>query len=99
MTDLRITDHPVLGPGSRESLTIWVDGEELEVSSTDTVASALWANGVRALRPSRTGQPRGLYCGIGHCFECRVTIDEEKGQRSCLKTVRQGMQVETEVDG
>lgn len=97
MTSLRINDHPVLGPGSRESVTIWVDGEELEVRTTDTVASALWANGRRTLRSSRSEQPRGLYCGIGHCFECRVTVNDVPGERSCLKYVQPGMRVETGV--
>lgn len=95
MTDKRITDHPVLGPAPDERLTLWVDDQEIEARSTDTVAGALWANGTTTLRRSRSGQPRGLYCGIGHCFECRVTIDGEPGKRACLMTVRQGMRVET----
>lgn len=95
MTENRIVDHPVLGPAPGERITLWVDGQEVEARATDTVAGALWANGKTTLRTSRSGQPRGLYCGIGHCFECRVTIDTETGKRACLKTVEPGMQVET----
>lgn len=97
--EYRITDHPVLGSAPGEQLTLWVDGEEVEALSTDTVAGALWANGKHTLRVSRSGHPRGLYCGIGHCFECRVTIDGHSGQRACLKAVEPGMHVETGTDG
>lgn len=99
MTENRITDHPVLGPAHGEELLLWVDGEEVKARSTDTVAGALWATGKHALRVSRSGHPRGLYCGIGHCFECRLTIDGESGQRACLKIVEPGMDVETGTDG
>lgn len=93
----RIEHHPVLGAPRGEPITIWVDDQPLEVLSTDTVASALWANGRRGLRYSRNGQPRGMYCGIGHCFECRVTVEFETGVRSCLQAVSPGMRVYTEV--
>lgn len=96
MDDLRIARHPVLGPNASGPVTIVVNGEQLTASSSDTVASALWANGIRTLRRSRSGEPRGIYCGIGHCFECRVAIDGEMDQRSCLTAVRPGMQIETE---
>lgn len=94
----RIENHPVLGSAPGVPVTIRVDEEEVDARSTDTVAAALWADGRRVLRRSRTGQPRGLYCGIGHCFECRVTVDGVSGVRACLTPVAPGMQVRTEVD-
>lgn len=94
--NLRIDEHPVLGPAPDERLTIIVDGEEIEARVGDTVSGALWANGLRVLRSSRTGQPRGMYCGIGHCFECRAEIDSETNQRTCLRTVSPGMCVTTD---
>lgn len=94
----RIENHPVLGPPTGEPITIWVDDEEVGARSTDTVAAALWAAGRRVLRYSRTGEARGLYCGIGHCYECRVSIGDTSGVRACLAPVTPGMRIRTDGD-
>lgn len=93
---LRIAHHPVLGSTPTDSVNFTVDDEEIEARLGETVAGAVWAAGSSALRSSRSDRPRGLYCGIGHCFECRVTIDGEPGQRSCLRLVERDMRVQTE---
>lgn len=60
-----------------------------------SVASALIAAGVTRFRSSTSGEPRAPVCGMGVCFECRVTIDGVPHQRSCLIGVRAGMSVTT----
>lgn len=93
----RVDHHPVFGPApERQVVTISFDGELLQAYAGDVLAAALLAHGIRALR--RTGRDeasRGLYCGIGHCFECQVTVDGRPGVRACLTPVRDGMRVET----
>jgi hypothetical protein len=42
-----------------------------------------------------SGRPRGPVCGMGICFECRVTIDGAPGRRACLERVSPGMRVMT----
>lgn len=59
----------------------------------DSVAAALLAAGVRTLRRGPEDEARGLFCGIGVCFECLVTIDGRGGQRACLASIREGMNV------
>ena len=75
---LRLTSHPVLNLSSEGSktITIKVDGKDLAVRDGEILAAALWANGIISLghNPS-DGAHRGMYCGIGHCYECRVTVD------------------------
>ena len=78
-----------------ERLVIRVDGRSLEVEPGLTVLAALWNAGVRAARTSVTGDPRGPLCGMGVCFECRVTVDGAPQRRACLETVRDGMEVAT----
>ncbi len=78
-----------------ERLTIRVDGRPLEVEPGLTVLAALWNAGVRTVRTSVAGEPRGPLCGMGVCFECRVTIDGAPQRRACLETVRDGMEVAT----
>ena len=41
------------------------------------------------------GEPRAPVCGMGTCFECRVTIGGRQHQRSCLIPCAPGMIVET----
>jgi predicted molibdopterin-dependent oxidoreductase YjgC len=72
------------------------DGRELFAAPGSTIASALLANGVRSWRRSRaTGQPRGLLCGIGTCFDCLVDVGEERAVRACLRLLCDGDAVAT----
>ena len=78
-----------------EMVEITVDGERLRVSEGTTLAAALMDAGVAAFRVSVSGMPRAPICGMGSCFECRVTVDGRPHQRSCLIPCRAGMTVET----
>jgi len=54
-----------------------------------TVGAALVAAGIRSWRTTRVeGRPRGLFCGIGICFDCLVVIDGAPNQRACLALAR-----------
>lgn len=79
----------------RERVHLRVDGRELEAEAGLSVLAALWNAGVRAVRTSVAGEARGPLCGMGACFECRVTIDGASHRRACLETVRDGMEVDT----
>ena len=55
---------------------IEVDGEKILAYEGETIGAALLAAGRRTLRyTSKLEQPRGLYCGIGLCQECRMTVN------------------------
>ncbi|MEV6880826.1 (2Fe-2S)-binding protein [Streptomyces sp. NPDC051135] len=76
-----------------------VDGESLPFVEGQTVAAALVAAGRLAWRTSRVGhRPRGVFCAIGVCFDCLVTVDGAGGQRACLVRARPGMAVTTRED-
>jgi len=54
-----------------------------------TVGAALVAAGIRSWRTTQVeGRPRGLFCGIGICFDCLVVIDGAPNQRACLALAR-----------
>lgn len=97
MTSKRIEDHPVLGKlDGRKKVTFQFDGQTFEGYENDTIASALLANGIRTLRKhEETGNPRGIYCNIGHCYECRVTVDDASNIRACLTPIQENMVVES----
>jgi aerobic-type carbon monoxide dehydrogenase small subunit (CoxS/CutS family) len=60
-----------------------------------SVAATLLANGRRAWRTTPSGRPRGVFCGIGMCFDCTATVDGVTGVRTCVTTVHSGMRVST----
>ncbi|EMR06924.1 putative anaerobic dehydrogenase [Bhargavaea cecembensis DSE10] len=91
----RILEHPVLGSlEAGKTVTFTFNGLEYEGREGEPIAAALLAAGVRTLRHhEESGKPRGIYCNIGHCFECRVEVDGIQGVRACLTPVRDGMAV------
>jgi sarcosine oxidase subunit alpha len=52
--------------------------------------------GITVFRRSVNGEARGPLCGMGTCFECRVTIDGAPHSRSCVMLCRPGMSVVTD---
>lgn len=61
-----------------------------------SVAAALIANGQRELRSTRFGnEQRSIFCGIGICFDCVVTINGIANQRACLIEIQEQMQVKS----
>jgi sarcosine oxidase subunit alpha len=78
-----------------DMVRIKVNGNELDVPAGISVASAILRASVNRCRTSVTGTPRGPLCGMGICFECRVSIDGRENCRSCQLAVTSGMQVET----
>ena len=97
MNDKRIHRHPILEDlENREEISFTFDGDLYKGYQGDTIASALLAQGVRQLRVhEKSGRPKGIYCNIGHCFECRVTVDGKTGIRACMTEISEGMVVES----
>ena len=71
-----------------------VDGRALTAPAGRSLAAVLLKAGQETLRDSPAGNPRGLYCGIGVCQECRVVVDGVV-VRSCVTPVAAGMRVTT----
>lgn len=80
---------------STELVEILIDGQPFRVPSDVTVAAAVFNAGGREFRESVTGTPRAPLCGMGICFECRVTIDGVPHRRSCLVRVADQMVIVT----
>ena len=82
-------------PSPVAAVTISADGRPVRVPAGVTVAAALLDLGVSAFRRSVSGDPRAPLCGMGTCYECRVTIDGLAHRRACLVIVAEGMHVMT----
>jgi sarcosine oxidase subunit alpha len=77
------------------SIGVTINGRHIEVSEGCTVAAAVMLASGPCFRLSIKGQPRGPLCGMGVCFECRVTIDGQPQRRSCQTLCREGMCIVT----
>lgn len=79
-----------------ETVTLEVDGVSVTMPVGSMVSAAVLMSGKHAFRRSVTGELRGPLCGMGICFECRVTIDGEAHSRSCQTICKNGMDVRTD---
>ena len=74
-----------------------LDGQEVLAHPGETIAAALLGSGIRRLRRTeKQDQPRGMFCGMGICFDCLVTVDGRSHLRACLTIVTPGMTVTTQ---
>ena len=79
-----------------ETVRLSVNGVSVEMPVGSMVSAAVLKSGNYAFRRSVTGEPRGPLCGMGICFECRVTIDGEPHCRSCQTVCKDWMDVRTD---
>jgi aerobic-type carbon monoxide dehydrogenase small subunit (CoxS/CutS family) len=78
-------------------ITFTFDGQPVQAEPGQSVAAALIASGRRSWRSTRKeGRPRGVFCGIGVCFDCLVTINGRPNHRACLAEARPGDAVRTQ---
>lgn len=77
-------------------LSLFVNGRTVDAHAGESVAAVLLTEGLLTLRRSaRLAEPRGLFCGMGVCFECVVTVNGRPNVRACMTQVEVGMRVET----
>ena len=79
-----------------KEVRIEVNGVPVTMPAGSMVAAAVLKAGVSSFRRSVTSEARGPLCGMGICFECRVTIDGEAHSRSCQTVCKNGMDVRTD---
>lgn len=80
-----------------ETVQFLFNDTPIEARSGQSVAAALIAAGERCLRIDEAGNPKGVLCGIGVCWECRCSIDGVTNTRACMTPVRPGMVVRRQV--
>ncbi|MDR8407770.1 (2Fe-2S)-binding protein [Nonomuraea sp. 3-1Str] len=69
-------------------------GAAVPAEPGQSVGAALVAAGILDWRVTRkAGRPRGLFCGIGVCFDCLITIDGVSDRRACLVPAADGMRL------
>ena len=77
-----------------EALRFTFEGRTIDARPGDSVAAALFADGVRSVRETPvSGAPRGPFCMMGVCYDCLVEIDGTPNRQACMVEVRAGMTV------
>lgn len=79
-----------------DSIALTVNGIPVTAPEGSMVSTAVLLAGVTSFRKSVTGEARGPLCGMGICFECRVTINGQAHCRSCQIPCQNGMDVRTD---
>lgn len=80
-----------------QTVKVQINGVATVVDAEETLAAALLNAGIIEFRKSVSGEARAPLCGMGICFECRVTVNGVPHRRACLETVTDGMEIETGV--
>lgn len=79
-----------------ESATVWINGVEVTVPAGVSIAAALLTAGLSEFRRTpRRAEPRGLFCGMGSCYDCVVAVNGVT-TRTCITPVTTGMRIETQ---
>ena len=87
--------RPGMAGSTATSITFTFDGVPMTAVEGQSIAGALIAGGVMSWRLTRFGdRPRGVFCGIGACFDCLITVNGEPNVRACLAQVLEGDRVE-----
>ena len=90
----------VTDPGQTPPKTVRIEvaGEPVDGLAGQTIAGILLAGGRLSWRRSRTGRPRGVFCGIGVCFDCLVVVNGLRDVRACQRRALDGDRVEFQRD-
>lgn len=91
------TPQQLVAARPQAAFALHIDGKEIEALPGHTIAAALWRAGIMSWRRTRVeAEPRGVFCGIGVCFDCLVTVNGRPNQRACLVPANAGDVVTTQ---
>ena len=77
-------------------IAIVINGKKVEAHIGESVATALMCEGITAMRTTVLGESRGVFCGMGVCFDCLVVVDGIPNTRACVTWVSEGMKISTQ---
>ena len=83
-------------PSDSTPVTITVDGTKVTGITGQSIAGIVMACDQLELRRTAGGdRPRGVFCGIGVCFDCIVEVNGVQDVRACQRKAREGDSVVT----
>lgn len=80
-----------------KEIGVILDGTAITALEGQSVGAFLIEQNQSTTRTTRFGEkPRGMFCGIGICFDCLITIDGVTNQRACVTRIEEGMSIQTQ---
>ncbi|MHB1986447.1 MAG: (2Fe-2S)-binding protein [Acidimicrobiales bacterium] len=80
-------------------IELYLNGQRTAAFLGETVAAVMIAEDGLATRRTASGASRGVYCGMGICFDCLVIVNGVPNTRACMTLVADGMRVEQQFAG
>lgn len=78
-------------------IRVILNGVSITSREGQSVGALLLEHELRATRTTRqNARPRGMFCGIGICFDCLITINGFTNRRACITNVEDGMTIQTQ---
>ena len=75
---------------------ILINGEWVQAYEGETIATVMLAEGIHVFYQNSGGyQPSRLYCGMGICQQCLVTVNDESNCQACKTLAKPGMVIKT----
>lgn len=94
---MRIMNHPILDFPQQKKVMFTFNGQKMEGIAGEPIAAALYAAGVKILSHShKRHRPRGIFCAIGNCSSCLMTVDGVPNVRVCVEPLCEGLRIETQ---
>jgi sarcosine oxidase, subunit alpha len=91
----RIESHPILPIPQKARFQFTWDGKAIEAQQGETIAAALFANGIRVFGyHPKDGSPQGIFCANGQCSQCTVVANGVP-VKACMELVQPEMVVES----
>ncbi|MCG8620167.1 MAG: (2Fe-2S)-binding protein [Desulfobacterales bacterium] len=78
-----------------QQVSIRVDGLDIAAFEGETIHAVMIAAGIQNFRESSGSGPRGVFCGMGICYDCLVRVNGKDNQRACMTQVEDGMEIDT----
>ncbi len=92
----RIRDHAILDSTPiRRQCVLNVDGSPVIAEEGETLAAALLASNIVDFAVKASGAPSSVFCMVGRCGDCQITVDGEPCHLACRTFVKPGMAVRT----
>ena len=77
-------------------VVIFVDGCPVRAYEGETIATALMASGHWTFQ-IRNDEALGVFCNIGMCHSCLLTVDGRSGVKACCTAVAAGQRIGTRI--
>ena len=94
VADNRLPPHPSQIIDRSRPVTFQYNGRTIRGYQGDTLATALYASGVRIFNRSfKYHRPRGLLCVSGRCPNCMMNVDGTPNVRACTRAATSGAEI------